>query len=97
MAAIQQEMEADAMKLFIGGISWGTNEDHLLKYFKKYGKVEEVIVMRDWATGRSRGFGFIVFADPAVAKHVVMEKHMIDGRMVSKLLLFTNHRLIRRC
>lgn len=36
-------------------------------------------------------------ADPAIAKHVIMEKHMIDGRMVSKLLLFTNPKLIRRC
>ncbi|VAH91508.1 unnamed protein product [Triticum turgidum subsp. durum] len=51
-------MEADAGKLFIGGISWDTNEDRL------------------------RGFGFIVFADPAVAERVIMEKHMIDGRMV---------------
>jgi RNA-binding protein Musashi len=90
-------MEADAIKLFIGGISWDTNEDHLLKYFKKYGEVEEAIIMCYRATGRSRGFAFIVFANPVVAKHVIMEKHMIDGQMVSKLLLFTNPKLIRRC
>ncbi|KAK9151774.1 hypothetical protein Syun_010083 [Stephania yunnanensis] len=32
--------------------------------------------------GRARGFGFVVFADPAVAERVVMEKHQIDGRTV---------------
>jgi len=75
-------MEADAGKLFIGGISWDTNEDRLREYFEKYGEVVEAVIMRDRATGRARGFGFIVFADPAVAERVIMEKHMIDGRMV---------------
>uniref|UniRef100_A0A0E0BLI1 RRM domain-containing protein n=1 Tax=Oryza glumipatula TaxID=40148 RepID=A0A0E0BLI1_9ORYZ len=75
-------MEADAGKLFIGGISWDTNEDRLREYFDKYGEVVEAVIMRDRATGRARGFGFIVFADPAVAERVIMEKHMIDGRMV---------------
>ncbi|KAG5242388.1 heterogeneous nuclear ribonucleoprotein [Salix suchowensis] len=63
-------MEMELGKLFIGGISWDTNEDRLKKYF------------RDRATGRARGFGFVVFADPAVAERVVMEKHLIDGRNV---------------
>ncbi|KAJ6416897.1 hypothetical protein OIU84_002729 [Salix udensis] len=38
--------------------------------------------MRDRATGRARGFGFVVFADPTDAERVIMEKHVIDGRMV---------------
>ncbi|VAI05064.1 unnamed protein product [Triticum turgidum subsp. durum] len=75
-------MEADAGKLFVGGISWDTNEDRLREYFEKYGEVVEAVIMRDRATGRARGFGFIVFTDPAVAERVIMEKHMIDGRMV---------------
>ncbi|KAI3755653.1 hypothetical protein L1987_55458 [Smallanthus sonchifolius] len=38
--------------------------------------------MKDHTTGRARGFGFVVFADPAVAERVIKEKHHIDGRMV---------------
>lgn len=76
-------MEADSGKLFIGGISWETNEDRLTEYFGRYGEVAEAVIMRDRVTGRARGFGFIVFADPGVAERVTMEKHMIDGRMVS--------------
>lgn len=80
-------MEADLGKLFIGGISWDTNEDHLREYFRKYGEVVEAVIMKDRVTGRARGFGFVVFADPAVAERVVMEKHTIDGRMVSITIL----------
>ncbi|XP_010545265.1 PREDICTED: heterogeneous nuclear ribonucleoprotein 1-like isoform X2 [Tarenaya hassleriana] len=75
-------MESDLGKLFIGGISWDTDEERLREYFSKYGEVVEAVIMRDRATGRARGFGFIVFADFSVAERVIMEKHMIDGRTV---------------
>ncbi|KAL1562997.1 heterogeneous nuclear ribonucleoprotein 1-like isoform X1 [Salvia divinorum] len=75
-------METDQGKLFIGGISWDTNEDRLKEYFGAYGNVVEAVIMKDRTTGRARGFGFVVFADPAVAERVVAEKHMIDGRTV---------------
>ncbi|KAL3503584.1 hypothetical protein ACH5RR_038033 [Cinchona calisaya] len=75
-------MESDLGKLFVGGISWDTDEDRLKEYFRTFGEVEEAVIMRDRNTGRARGFGFVVFADPAVAERVVMEKHMIDGRTV---------------
>ncbi|KAI8016955.1 Heterogeneous nuclear ribonucleoprotein 1 [Camellia lanceoleosa] len=75
-------MESDLCKLFIGGISWDTDENRLKEYFGSYGEVVEAVIMRDRATGRARGFGFIVFTDLAAAERVVMEKHMIDGRTV---------------
>ncbi|KAK6149380.1 hypothetical protein DH2020_016905 [Rehmannia glutinosa] len=75
-------MEMDQGKLFIGGISWDTNEDRLKEYFGAYGEVVEAVIMRDRTTGRARGFGFVVFANPADAERVVKEKHMIDGRTV---------------
>ncbi|KAJ0046350.1 hypothetical protein Pint_03976 [Pistacia integerrima] len=75
-------MESDLGKLFIGGISWDTDEERLKEYFRNYGEVVEAVIMRDRATGRARGFGFVVFSDPAVAERVIMDKHMIDGRTV---------------
>ncbi|KAK6784844.1 hypothetical protein RDI58_018299 [Solanum bulbocastanum] len=75
-------MQSDLGKLFIGGISWDTNEERLKEYFSTYGEVLEAVIMKDRTTGRARGFGFIVFADPAVADRVIKEKHNIDGRMV---------------
>lgn len=78
-----RRMEVDLGKLFIGGISWDTNEDSLRKYFSAFGEVVEAVIMKDRTTGRARGFGFVVFADPAVTERVVTEKHTIDGRMVT--------------
>ncbi|XP_071721433.1 heterogeneous nuclear ribonucleoprotein 1-like [Rutidosis leptorrhynchoides] len=75
-------MEMEHGKLFIGGISWDTNEERLKEYFKTFGEVIEAVIMKDRITGRARGFGFVVFLDPAVAERVVKEKHMIDGRTV---------------
>ncbi|XP_022852600.1 heterogeneous nuclear ribonucleoprotein 1-like [Olea europaea var. sylvestris] len=75
-------MESDQGKLFIGGISWDTDEDRLKEYFGAYGEVMEAVIMRDRTTGRARGFGFVVFTDSAVAERVIKEKHMIDGRTV---------------
>ncbi|XP_018472448.1 heterogeneous nuclear ribonucleoprotein 1 isoform X2 [Raphanus sativus] len=76
------ESASDLGKLFIGGISWDTDEERLGEYFSKYGDLVESVIMRDRATGRARGFGFIVFADPSVAERVIMDKHIIDGRTV---------------
>lgn len=89
------KMESDLGKLFIGGISWDTDEDGLKEHFRAYGEVLEAMIMRDRTTGRARGFGFIVFADPVVAERVVMEKHMIDGRNVS--IFFPTFIFILQC
>ncbi|XP_019191148.1 PREDICTED: heterogeneous nuclear ribonucleoprotein 1-like isoform X2 [Ipomoea nil] len=75
-------MAMEPGKLFVGGISWDTNEGRLKEYFQTFGEVVEAVIMKDRATGRARGFGFVVFEDPSVAERVVKEKHMIDGRTV---------------
>ena len=79
----KKEMQTDSGKLFVGGISWDTDEERLKEYFSAFGEVVEAVIMKDRITGRGRGFGFIVFVDPNVADRVVREKHNIDGRMVS--------------
>ncbi|KAG2308935.1 hypothetical protein Bca52824_028683 [Brassica carinata] len=75
-------MESDQGKLFIGGISWDTDENLLREYFSNYGEVLQVTVMREKATGRPRGFGFVSFSDPAVIDRVLQSKHHIDNRDV---------------
>ena len=76
------EMDSDQGKLFIGGISWETTEEKPKEYFENYGDVVQTVVMRDKTTGRPRGFGFVVFADPSILDRVLQDKHTIDARMV---------------
>ena len=39
--------------------------------------------MRDGASGRSRGFGFLTFKDPKVVNTVMVMEHYLDGKIVS--------------
>ncbi|KAI3770233.1 hypothetical protein L6452_01359 [Arctium lappa] len=71
-------MQSYLGKLFIGGISWDTNEERLKEYFSSYGEVLEAVIMKDHTAGRARGFGFVVFVDLVVAEKVTKEKHNID-------------------
>ncbi|RCV10685.1 hypothetical protein SETIT_2G128700v2 [Setaria italica] len=48
-------------KLFIGGISYGTDEHSLRDAFADYGEVIEARIIMDRETGRSRGFGFVTY------------------------------------
>ena len=48
-------------KIFVGGLSWGTDSDGLREACAEYGEVKEARVITDRDTGRSRGFGFVTF------------------------------------
>ena len=38
--------------------------------------------MRDGASGRSRGFGFLTFKDPKTVNVVMVKEHYLDGKIV---------------
>uniref|UniRef100_A0A3B5MVJ5 RRM domain-containing protein n=1 Tax=Xiphophorus couchianus TaxID=32473 RepID=A0A3B5MVJ5_9TELE len=73
-------------KMFIGGLSWQTTQEGLREYFCKFGEVKECMVMRDPVTKRSRGFGFVTYADQAgVEKVLAQNRHELDSKTVSFL------------
>ncbi|XP_032833662.2 RNA-binding motif protein, X chromosome-like isoform X1 [Petromyzon marinus] len=76
--------EVDPGKLFIGGLSTDTNENALETIFSKYGRVAEVLIMKDRETNRSRGFAFVTFANPDDAKGAErdMNGKPLDGRNI---------------
>jgi heterogeneous nuclear ribonucleoprotein A1/A3 len=50
-------------KLFIGGLRENVTEDVLKSYFRQYGSILEVVIMKEKDTSKSRGVGFITFDD----------------------------------
>jgi len=77
------EIPNDPGKMFIGGLSWQTTPENVREYFSEFGDVAEVMVMKDPATRRSRGFGFITFTtSDSVDKVLAIASHTIDGKVV---------------
>ncbi|KAL7623157.1 hypothetical protein AAE478_006838 [Parahypoxylon ruwenzoriense] len=68
--------------MFIGGLNWETTDQSLRDYFSQFGEVTECTVMRDGATGRSRGFGFLTFKDPKTVNIVMVKEHFLDGKII---------------
>jgi cold-inducible RNA-binding protein len=71
-------------KLFVGGISWDSTEDSLREAFSKFGPVESVKIVTDRDTGKSRGFGFVEYADADDAKEAMdsLNDTFVDGRKI---------------
>lgn len=53
------------MKLYVGNLSFNTDETRVRELFEPLGPVESVSLIRDRATGQSRGFGFVEMSDEA--------------------------------
>ena len=82
--ATGRERNEMSNKLFVGGLSWNTNDEMLRDGFAQHGAVVEAKVITDRETGRSRGFGFVTMSDPAVAESAMraMDGASLDGRTI---------------
>ena len=72
-------------KLFVGGLSWDTNDVSLENAFQTFGPVTEAKVITDRDTGRSRGFGFVEMPDAAEGNKAIEELngHEHEGRALT--------------
>ncbi|KAI3995973.1 hypothetical protein MKX01_037470 [Papaver californicum] len=72
-------------RCFIGGLSWSTSDRGLKNVFGKYGNLVEAKVMVDKFSGRSRGFGFLIFDDKKAMDEAidVMNGMDLDGRPIT--------------
>src|SRR6185503_21091563 len=69
----------DARKLFVAGLPEAITEDALREVFEATGgKVTDVSLPRDRATGRVRGFGFVTFSSPEEA---TTARDSLDGSL----------------
>jgi RNA recognition motif-containing protein len=71
-------------KLYVGNLSYNTNEDSLRNLFQTYGTVESVKVITDRDTGSSKGFGFVEMGTDAEASAAIAGANGfdLDGRQI---------------
>jgi len=71
-------------KLFIGGLAWATTDESLRAAFEEFGEIVDAKVVTDRDTGRSRGFGFVTYADGPSADRAISEMNgaELDGRTI---------------
>ena len=68
-------------KIYVGNLSYQTTDEELRDFFTQYGAIEEVKLISDFQTGRSKGFAFITFAsDDEGEKALAADGTELSGR-----------------
>jgi len=72
-------------KIYVGNLAYQTTEEGLESAFGAFGTVNNVSIIRDRETGRSRGFGFVEMEDDAQAAAAIdgLNGTQIDGRKLT--------------
>jgi len=82
MPGQDSEFEKDR-KLFVGGLSYETDDQSLKEYFEHFGELTDWVVMKFPDTRRSRGFGFVTYKNPEnLEDSISAGPHTIDGATV---------------
>ena len=70
------------MNIYIGNISYSTDDSRLIELFSEFGEVASARVISDRDTGRSKGFGFVEMSDDTAATAAIeaLNEKEIDGR-----------------
>ena len=72
-------------RIFVGGLDHDCDEAALDKAFSMFGEINQILIMRDRETDRSRGFGFISFDSQEAADDAMRRMHGVEimGRCVT--------------
>jgi cold-inducible RNA-binding protein len=74
-----------ATKLYVGNLPFNTTENELQELFSQAGAVQEVMLMQDKFTGKSRGFAFVTMSSEQEAQKAIAELNgkTIEGRALT--------------
>jgi RNA recognition motif-containing protein len=72
------------MNIFVGNLSYTTEEDAIRTLFEQHGEVSSVNVIKDRETGRARGFGFVEMPNDEEARAAIaaIDGTELDGRTI---------------
>lgn len=71
-------------KLFVGNLSFTTDSDSLINAFSECGNVQEVKLIKDSMTNKSRGFAFVQMTTTAEAQKAISDLNgaEVEGRTI---------------
>ena len=76
------------MTIFIGNLSWETEEEDLKDLFKTYGEVTKCTIPLERDSGRKRGFGFVEMTSESSEKTAIDD--LQDVEWMGSCLLYTS-------
>ena len=70
------------MKVYVGNLPWSVDDNKLKELFSEFGEVSSASVIMDKYTRRSKGFGFVEFADDSAGTKAIaaLNGKEIEGR-----------------
>lgn len=70
--------------VYVGNVSWNLSDDDLKEAFSPFGEINSATIITDRNSGRSKGFGFVTFANAEDADTAIEEMHEkeLDGRNI---------------
>ncbi|KAL6009675.1 hypothetical protein ACLOJK_000104 [Asimina triloba] len=86
LSSIRRAADVDPVhrKIFVHGLGWDTDAEALIAAFRKYGEIEDCNAVRDKITGKSKGYGFILFKHRGGARRALKEpQKKIGNRMTA--------------
>ena len=71
-------------KLYVGNLPYSSTEEDLIQMFDHYGNVDNVRIIRERDSNRSKGFAFVEMEDPDAAQKAIdgLDGSDLDGRAV---------------
>lgn len=84
-------------KIYVGNLPFGVTEETLQAEFSKYGKIAELLLIKDRFTGHTKDFGFITFSSQQEAQSsLAMNGKMLEGRPLRVTMAQENYTSRRR-
>ena len=77
----------DKKKIYVGNLPYTVTSDELSKIFSEFGEVVDAAVITDKMSGRSKGFGFVEFAEEEMAQKAIDE---MNGKEIEARALVVN-------
>ncbi len=73
------------MRIYVGNFVYETTEEELRESFEAHGTVEEISIVRDRDTGRSKGFGFVEMPTTGEAEAAIsaLNGKEVNGRVIT--------------